>query len=672
MHTPAAHRPGIVRLWLTSLIWLAMTLSLSANATPANRLALIIGNDRYQHVEPLRNAVADANTMAEAFRKAGYQATVVTDRDLKSLKDDIRNFRRKIRGGDEVVVFYSGHGTQFGGENYLLPVDVRAESADQVRDDALSLSQVLADLRTANPTFTLAIVDACRDNPFASKGRAIGGRGLTGVAGATGQMVIYAAGEGQQALDRLGPNDATRNGVFTRVFVREMVKPGVPIDQVLRNVRVEVNRLASSVQHEQVPALYDQVLGTFYFYPPAPNAQAQMSAPVPSAIKPASPSPNLQTSLDLADLQRADKEEQQQKQEWSKWQQAMKAAHDRVVSLSNTSVQLTAWERFVTTYQGQNNPFSDDDEALMAQARKAILTLKDQTQRGKSGRTPSFKDCPTCPEMVWLPAGQFQMGSPDSEAERDKDEGPAHAVNIRYKLAVGRFSVTVEEFAQFAQETGHVTDAEKGNGCFGFVNGRWMVDKQINWRTPGHPALGREPVVCVSWNDAKAYTRWLQRKTGKTSYRLLSEAEWEYAARAGSQTRFPWGDDSQGEAQCEHANAADLTVRKQVPGAAGWAVAGCTDGHAYLAPVGSFKANAFGLHDMQGNAWQWLEDVWHDNYHGAPADGSAWTDQGDPLRHVLRGGSWYDKPRVLRSAVRNRYEASKAVSTYGFRVARTE
>ncbi|MEY4427330.1 MAG: hypothetical protein RLZZ182_19, partial [Pseudomonadota bacterium] len=256
----ALHRPWRAFSLLLLTVWL-MALGLPS-AWAANRLALIIGNDQYRFVPPLQNAVADANTIAEAFRKAGYKTTVLGNRDLKSMKDDIRTFRKQVQSGDEVVFFYSGHGTQMGGENFLLPIDVRAESADQVRDDALSLSQVLNDLRTSNPAFTLAIVDACRDNPFASKGRAIGGRGLTGVAGATGQMVMYAAGEGQQALDRLGPGDTVRNGVFTRVFVREMTRPGLPIDQVLRNVRVEVNRLAASVRHEQVPALYDQVLGT--------------------------------------------------------------------------------------------------------------------------------------------------------------------------------------------------------------------------------------------------------------------------------------------------------------------------------------------------------------------------------------------------------------------------
>lgn len=257
----------------------------------AARLAFVVGNDQYQHIGRLNNAVADAQTMADALRKAGYQVGLGSNRDLKSLKDELRAFRRRIQGGDEVVLFFSSHGVQLNGENYLLPVDVRADNEDQVRDDALGLSSVLADVRAARPSFTLAIIDACRNNPFAQAGRSIGGRGLARVAGATGEMILFAAGEGQQALDRLSANDPVRNGLFTRVFVKEMERPGVPVDQVLKAVRVEVHWLAQSVRHEQVPALYDQVLGNFYFYPPTASSTVPAPAPVPTPTPIPTPAP---------------------------------------------------------------------------------------------------------------------------------------------------------------------------------------------------------------------------------------------------------------------------------------------------------------------------------------------------------------------------------------------
>ncbi|HET8705917.1 MAG TPA: caspase family protein [Pseudomonadales bacterium] len=251
---------------LAVLISVGLLNLLQAEQAEAARYALLIGNDSYQEVPALRNARADAELMAQALKKAGYNTTVVKDRNLKQMKDDVRAFKAHVKGGDEVVFYYSGHGVQIDAMNYLLPVDVRADSEDQVRDDGLALSKVLDDIRQQKPALTLAVVDACRDNPFKGLGRAIGGRGLTGVGGANGQMVIYSAGEGQQALDSLSQSDPVKNGLFTRVFVKEMEKPGVPVDQVARRVRSEVNRLAQSVNHEQVPAIYDQVIGQFYFY----------------------------------------------------------------------------------------------------------------------------------------------------------------------------------------------------------------------------------------------------------------------------------------------------------------------------------------------------------------------------------------------------------------------
>jgi hypothetical protein len=281
--------------WRAALAAPLIALLALAASHPADaaRRALVVGNDNYTSVSKLRNARADAEAMADAFRQAGYEVDLVTDRNLKQLQADVRSFRQKVAGGDEVVVFFSGHGVQLGGTNYLLPTDVGAQNEDQVKDDALSLSNILEGLRERKPRFTLAIIDACRDNPFASTGRAIGGRGLTGVAGASGQMVIYAAGEGQRALDRLGGGDTVRNGLFTRVFLKEIAKPGVPIRDVLYRVRDEVATLAEGVKHEQVPAVYDQVRGTFYFLPPrtatAESVVTAVRGPEPAAVVPLQP-----------------------------------------------------------------------------------------------------------------------------------------------------------------------------------------------------------------------------------------------------------------------------------------------------------------------------------------------------------------------------------------------
>lgn len=233
--------------------------------TYANRKALVIGNDLYTHVSKLNNAGADADAMAKSLEAVGYKVFKHLNLNEKKFKQAVRDFRQNLTGGDEVLFFYAGHGVQLGNANYLLPIDVQGDQEDQVKDDAILLQKVLDDLEEKKTKFALAVIDACRDNPFKSKGRAIGGRGLAPTTAATGQMIMFSAGAGQQALDRLGDNDKEKNGLFTRIFVKEMTKPGVSVDRVLRNVRNEVVRLARSVGHEQTPSLYDQAIGEFYF-----------------------------------------------------------------------------------------------------------------------------------------------------------------------------------------------------------------------------------------------------------------------------------------------------------------------------------------------------------------------------------------------------------------------
>jgi len=246
---------------------LASTNDTAKKAQGPTRRALVMGNDSYQDVTKLLNARADAKAMGAALQKVGFSVTMKNDLTERGMKDAIRSFKNDIRGGDEVVVFFAGHGVQLGAANFLLPVDIRGQSEDQVKDEAIPLQRLLDDIQDSKAKFALAIIDACRDNPFKTAGRAIGGRGLAPTSAASGQMVIFSAGTGQQALDRLNDQDKDPNGLFTRVFLKEMDKPGMPIDRVLRNVRSEVVRLSKSVGHDQVPSLYDQALGDFFFKP---------------------------------------------------------------------------------------------------------------------------------------------------------------------------------------------------------------------------------------------------------------------------------------------------------------------------------------------------------------------------------------------------------------------
>ena len=231
----------------------------------AFRKALVIGIDNYKHISRLATAREDAQAMARSLTTAGFTVSQYLDIGEKDMRAALRKFAAEVEGGDEVAFFFAGHGVQLGGLNYLIPMDVSGESEGQLREDAIPLQRILDDMNDRKAKLTLAVIDACRDNPFRVAGRNIGNvsRGLSPTTPATGQIVIFSAGTGQRALDTLGPQDKDRNGVFTRVFAQEIRKRGVTIDQVARTARTEVVRLARSIGHEQVPAIYDQLVGEF-------------------------------------------------------------------------------------------------------------------------------------------------------------------------------------------------------------------------------------------------------------------------------------------------------------------------------------------------------------------------------------------------------------------------
>ncbi len=265
---------------------------------------------------------------------------------------------------------------------------------------------------------------------------------------------------------------------------------------------------------------------------------------------------------------------------------------------------------------------------LVAVAVSAIASAQEHLKPGET-----FRDCADCPEMVVIPAGSFTMGSPASEPERRDFEGPRHRVTIPRVFALGKYEVT------FAEWDACVRDG----GC----------DHRPHDEGWGR---GNHPVMNVIWDDAQEYVRWLSRKTGQ-DYRLPSEAEWEYAARAGTTTAFHFGDrisPSQANYDGNYSYNGGPKGRYRERTVA----------------VGTFPANAFGLHDVHGNVWEWVEDCWNNSYGEAPSDGSAWT-TGECLRRVLRGGSWYKGPSFLRVAIRVWDSTWYRGDLYGFRIAST-
>ena len=289
----------------------------------------------------------------------------------------------------------------------------------------------------------------------------------------------------------------------------------------------------------------------------------------------------------------------------------------------------------------------------------------------------SFRGCPDCPEMVVIPAGRFTMGSSPGEkawaaahggsAYAVADEAPQHTVTLK-SFALGKYDVTRGEYAAFVRATGYPA----GDGC-GQVSTSWKKQADLDWQHPGFPQTDRDPVVCVSWQDAQAYVLWLNRKlqsgapdsaSGEGPYRLPSEAEWEYAARAGTTTKFWWSDDDAGADS--HAwyrknsgpqKGVDLLSLHYLPN------------HG-TRPVGTRPANPFGLYDITGDVWQWTEDCYAESYTGAPTDGGAVEGRGICMR-VDRGSSWLFPAWLLRSATRERNPPDFRDFIMGFRIAKT-
>ncbi len=306
--------------------------------------------------------------------------------------------------------------------------------------------------------------------------------------------------------------------------------------------------------------------------------------------------------------------------------------------------------------------------AAMPMLAILLLAAAPTVRAAEGAREPgaAFADCEGCPEMVVVPAGSFVMGTPGADAVRGPGaaESQASVVEIPRPFALGRREVTRGEYARFVTDSGH--EAQAGCRVWDPTLARFNEDPRRGWQDIATPASPGDdfPVSCVSFTDAQAYVQWLSAKTG-SRYRLPSEAEWEYAARAGSRTLRPWGDDAADG--CDFANTYDLV------GAAryrlGWAEAHCRDGQADLAPGGQFGANAFGLQDMIGNVSEWVQDCATGSYVGRPHDARAWEWLGGCAERVQRGGSWLTPAADSRSAARSAVPADARAADAGFRVA---
>ena len=658
---------------------LTVLLVLSAGGSAmaqGRRLALVVGNDAYRAQSALRNAVNDARAVAAALDEVGFAVTRVENANRARLTSALSQFAGSLRGDDVALFYFAGHGVQVDGVNYLMPTDYAGQTSAALRFDAVSASDVQEMLGRAR--VAMLVFDACRNNPYR------GVRGGTGLAPmeARGTLVAYAAGAGEVAADAA---PGASNGLFTARFVEALRAPGVSATDLFRRVRRDVHEASNG---EQWPAVYDDLLSDFVF---RPASSAGLAPPVVTPSAGATAAVEAALGLDRAARRRIQRGLAEAgfhpgpadgvfgsgtRAAIRRWQAsrgatstgyldgpaaaALGAPAGSAASVAAGGPAPLLQQDTVFWQSIQNSTDPADFEAyleLFANGTFSRLARNRLAWLGGSGDAPrpgggvrdgeTFRDCPSCPELVVIPAGEFLMGSPASEERRRSDaEGPQRRVRVE-RFALGRYEVTRGEYAAFAAATGR-----DGDRCA-------VLNDE------GFPQTDDDPAVCVSWDDARAYVRWLSGETGRR-YRLPSESEWEYAARAGTSTSRYWGEGPSG--QCGNANGADAALKQRFERRM---AVSCNDGRVFTAPVGTFAANQFGLFDMLGNVWEWVEDCWHDNYQGAPSDGRAWASGGDCGRRVLRGGSWRNDAALLRSGARLWDTTASRSIVRGFRVSRT-
>ena len=682
-------------------------------ALAEQRVALVIGNAAYAHAPRLANPLNDAADIGAALTRLGFAVTKLENADSATLRQGLQAFARAASAADVAVVFYAGHGIEVDQRNFLVPVDARLTSDQDVEFETVPLELVMRSVARASG-LRLVILDACRENPFAVAMQRAGatrsvGRGLARVEPAGETLVAYASKEGTVAADGEG-----RNSPYSEALLAHLEEPGLEVGLLFRKVR---DAVLATTGGRQEPFVYGSLSSRGVYLTaraePAPDAStapapAPASEPVATrltaeqlaaervfweSVKDSTNPADIQAYLDrypggtyevlarnrLEALQRpeAPPEAPEASAELVEGRLKLTRAEHRLIQLgllaagfdlgradgligAKTRAALRQWQasrgEAVTGYldvesakvllaageQSAARQAAAEAERLRREQEarqrqeEAARRQREEAERRRRQLEPGrrFRDCPGCPEMAVVPAGSFMMGSPSSEEGRGDDEGPQHRVTIAEPFAVGVFEVTFREWGACVS----------GGGCNGY--------------RPDDEGWGRgdRPVINVNWEDAQAYVRWLSGKT-RQRYRLLSESEWEYVARAGTTGPFHTG----------------ATISTDQANYNGYFTYGGGRQSVYrerTVPVGTFSPNGFGLHDVHGNVWEWTQDCWNEGYNGAPRDGRAWA-QGNCSPRVARGGSWNYFPRGLRSA--NRYRVTTGIRYYvqGFRIART-
>ena len=565
-------------------------------ALAENRVALVIGNSNYT-LAPLDNPKNDADDVAAALQRLQFDVTELKDLTVSDFDKAIDAFEAKAKSADVAFFFFSGHGVQIDKRGYLAPVDIKAESESSALRELEAIQEVVARIENTAKV-SIIVFDACRDSPLQERLRRIAVDKNRALVPPKGLPPVSVVGSNTLIVYATVPGETSSDGAGRNSpFTASLLK------------NIETPGLEIELLFKRVTA--DVLNATHGKQQPERLSRLQNEL----VLRPANAETKPQAPDELARL----------REQMARLEETLKAREYKPGIVEQQTKQRT-----VAAAQKKPVVSGDACDGLLvsvaqSSARPCI----------KPGSGESFKDCPQCPELVIVPSGSFTMGSPGSEPERADSEAPQHKVTIAKPFAAGRFAVTFAEWDACLA----------AGGCGGYK--------------PEDQGWGRadRPVINVSWDDAKAYVSWLSKKTGQ-SYRLLSEAEREYATRAGTTAPFWWG--------------ASVTPDKANYNGTYVYSGGGKKGEyrEKTVPVKSFESNAWGLHQVHGNVREWVEDCWHDSYTGAPADGSAWTNESCGGR-VLRGGSWRSHPQFLRSAYRSSMTSDSRSNVAGCRVART-
>jgi len=676
------------------LALLLVGISLACAAPNAERrIALVIGNAAYPSA-PLKNPVNDARDMAAALRSLGFEVIARENASLAQMEGAVNEFWSKLKKGGAGLFYFAGHGLQVNGRNYLVPVDARLEAEQDAKYKCMDAGLVLGRMENAGNELNIIILDACRNNPFA-RGWRSADVGLAKMDAPKGSIIAYATAPDSVAADGTG-----KNGLYTEKLLRAMRAQGQPVEQMFKRVRDEVMR---ATKDKQVPWESTSLRGDFYFSPGAGAPTPVTASPSPALAAPA-PAPHETPKADLPPLSdlkmRLAGKYAEAGDDTGKngliFDFALKAG-DLIgtpsgwtggvspVGISDVRVGENALAfRFTykkgllgmagTTYTDYTCDLSGGLDVIpmtyltesgntgkarlirlqgagprpMQQALAASPKQAPPAPAGEHKAGDTWQDPTTGMEFVWVPSGCFKMGSPVYEDWREKNEGPEHEVCVS-GLWLGKYAVTNAEFRKLksSHNSGELTRYTL-----------FLGTESLNG--------DRQPAVQVSWEHAQAYAQWLSSK-GNGTFRLPTEAEWEYAARAGTTTLNYWGDKASDA--CAYENVVDRTYKQSNYTIDTKVYHDCSDGYDVTAPVGKYKPNPFGLYDMQGNVCQWCEDVYDEKAYASHQRDNPFVSGGGSSR-VYRGASWADNPRTVRAAKRSSASPESKEGWLGFRLVR--